>query len=161
MKNNIEYIYGIRGLGWWCWAPLSTIFKIYSVLLVKETGVPDKTIDLSQVTDQLYHIAWAGFEHTTLVVIVTDCIGSCYHTHKTKDLITYVDDYYYLFCFPVYFLLTFVLSVRLRYSASDYPFGIIRCFVTCKLIFVLFWQLLLPLYRSLLPLCTKYQTFDL
>ena len=27
-----------------------------SVLLVKETGVPGKTTDLSQVTDKLYHV---------------------------------------------------------------------------------------------------------
>ena len=27
-----------------------------SVLLVEETGVPDKTTDLSQVTEKLYHI---------------------------------------------------------------------------------------------------------
>ena len=47
-----------------------------SVLLVKKTN------DLSQVTNKLYHIiyqvhlAWAGFEFTTLVAIGTDCIGS-------------------------------------------------------------------------------------
>jgi len=27
-----------------------------SILLVEETGVPENTIDLSQVTDKLYHI---------------------------------------------------------------------------------------------------------
>jgi hypothetical protein len=44
--------------------------------------------DLSQVTDNLYHIMlytspWSRFDLTTSVVIGTDCIGSCksiYHT---------------------------------------------------------------------------------
>jgi hypothetical protein len=42
---------------------------------------------LSQVTEKFYHMLctspWSRFELTTLVVIVTDCIGSCksnYHT---------------------------------------------------------------------------------
>ena len=67
--------------------PLSTIFQLtviwwWSVLLVEEI-----TTDLSQVTDKLNHImlyrvhlAWAVFEHTALVVIVTDSIGS----HKSN-----------------------------------------------------------------------------
>jgi hypothetical protein len=36
---------------------------------------PERTTDLSQVTDKLYHIM--RFELTTSVVIDTDCIGSC------------------------------------------------------------------------------------
>ena len=34
----------------------SSIMSWLSVLLMEETGVPEKTTDLSQVTDKLYHI---------------------------------------------------------------------------------------------------------
>jgi hypothetical protein len=62
-----------------------------SVLLVEETVHPQKTTNLPQVTEKLYrvHLAWAGFELTTLVVIGTDCIGSCksnYHTITTTTV---------------------------------------------------------------------------
>ena len=82
--------------GSWCLTALSTTFQLYrggQLDWRKKPKSPEKTTDLPQVTDKLYHImlhrahiAWAGLELTTLVVIGTDCIGKCeynYHTITT------------------------------------------------------------------------------
>jgi hypothetical protein len=85
------------GLDLFCLTPLSTLLNCGSQLCwCRKPVYPEKTTDITQITDKLYHImfyrvhlSWTGIELTPLVVIGTECIDSCksnYHSIPTTTI---------------------------------------------------------------------------
>jgi hypothetical protein len=88
------YIFGVRVMVFNSTFNNISVISWRSVLLVEETGTPRENRRPAASRWMLYrvHLVWAGFQLTTLVVIGTNCIGSCksnYHpiTATTAPLV--------------------------------------------------------------------------
>ena len=77
----------------------------------REPKDPEKTIDLSHITDKLYHILlytspWSRFELTTSVMIGTDCKSSCksnYHMITATTVLNVICNTSSVICLNLYF----------------------------------------------------------
>ena len=70
-----------------------SVISWQSVLLVEDTGVPREN-----------HSPWTGFKLTNLVVVGTDCTGSCksnYHMIIMKKYCTILDSFSFFFSFKL------------------------------------------------------------
>ena len=78
-----------------------SVISWWSVLLVEKQEYPEKTTDMTRVTDELYHImlygihhAWAGFDLTTLAKRKSQHKGSSNIVH-TYRVFSHFRDFYW------------------------------------------------------------------
>ena len=114
-------------VGLWCWTPLSNIFQLYrggQFYWLRKSEYPVKTTDITWCIE--YTSKWTRFELLTLVVIDTDCIGSCksnYHTITTTTVPSWFHDRWMLYTKRVY---EHLLTILMLCPCSFYSFVVVQ-----------------------------------